>query len=157
MKIFVSSQNVPIGYTVPPFPSLYWPLGPTSSDFQSSYLYYSFDIWKFTVFWSLILFGGFYLTAGLLAVFNQISNNYRHKISNPISKGTILGCIVLVSMYLLLGLAQGFICGAIIGLLLSAIYKAGSLNMSTWIPFCWGIAEILFNVCCSYSTSSVIL
>lgn len=154
MKIFVSSLDVPIGYSSPPFPSLYWP---TTSPYQSLFLYYSFDIWKFTVFWSITLFGALYFVAGLLAVVNQISNNYRHQLQKPALKSTIVGCLLLVTVYLVLGLAQGFICGAVIGLLLLAIYKAGSLNMSTWIPLCWGIAGVLFNVCSLYLTSLILL
>lgn len=157
MKIFVSSQNVPVGYTTPPFPSLYWPSYPLSSNFESLILYYSFDIWKFTVFWSLILFGGFYLAAGILAVFNHVHNGYRHGIAKSMLKETIAGCLFLLAFYLLIGLTQGFISGAVIGVLVLAIYKAGSLNMSTWIPFCWGVAEILFNVCTSYLTSLTLL
>ncbi|CCE78081.1 Piso0_000694 [Millerozyma farinosa CBS 7064] len=155
MTLFVSSLNIPIGYTTPPFPSIHWPLGSTSPKFQSSYLYYSFDIWKFTVFWSLIFFGGFYLAAGVMGSVLQLWNNYRH--TNKISKVSIIGCLFLTLFYVVIGLIQGFCSGAVIGLIISAIYKAGSMSMSTWIPFCWGLTEILYAVFASFSSSSVFL
>ena len=52
----------PPGYTTPPFPSLYWPV--RADPHEPAYLYYADDIWRFTLFWSLILFGGFHLASG---------------------------------------------------------------------------------------------
>lgn len=148
MKIFISTLNVPIGYQTPRFPSLYWPLGATSSSFQRLYLYYSGDIWRYTVYWALILFAGLYLVVGILAMMNGLLHRYRHGMK--IFRYTVVGKIVLIFAYVAIGMAQGFLCGAIIGLILQAIYKAGSLSMSTWIPFCWAIAMVLFNVATLY-------
>lgn len=173
MKIFVSSLNVPIGYTPPPFPSLYWPTGSSKPQFQQLYLYHSFDIWKFTVFWFLVIWGGIYAVVGLMAAVNVSLNH--HRLNNfrnneqPMSKPrdkryvvsydhwSFVNYMLILVMYLLVGLSQGFISGAVVGLLLQSIYKAGSLSMSCWIPFCWGVALILFNICSSYKVSSLIL
>lgn len=185
MKVFVSSLDVPIGYSTPKFPSLYWPLGPSSSSYQNLFLYYSFDVWEFTVFWSLILYSGVYLAVGSLAAFNlgldhfrfnhfqselpsqpksqneevqqEQKRTYMKKSISPYHRFNIFNALIIIGIYFFLGLLQGFISGAIIGALLLAIYKAGSLTMSCWIPLCWGFALILFNICSSYRTSSLIL
>ncbi|CAK7897677.1 hypothetical protein CAAN1_15S01816 [[Candida] anglica] len=154
MKVFISSLNVPIGYATPPFPSLYWPLGPEKANFQASFLYYSADMWRFIVWWSMLTFGGLYLITGTLAGLIQLRNRYRQC---KIDKTSILEALGIVVFYVFVGLFQGFVGGCIVGLLLSGIYKAGALTMSTWIPFCWAIISVLFDVCSSYSLSSVIL
>ncbi|KAK6459553.1 uncharacterized protein RJT20DRAFT_124798 [Scheffersomyces xylosifermentans] len=155
MRVFVSSLNVPIGYSTPDFPSLYWPIGPHHQKYQESFLYYSIDIWTFTVAWTLIFFGIFYVIAGLMSVFHNLFNDYRHRLR--ISKLSVVNSLVTVLAYVGIGLFRGFISGAVIGIMLGAIYKAGSLTMSTWIPLSWGCAQILFDVCTSYSTSSILL
>lgn len=155
MKVFVTSLNVPIGYTTPPFPSLFWPLGQDKPRYDTLFLYYSLDIWKFTLYWSLLFFVVIYFGAGSIAIFNNLLNNYRHSV--PILKLSIIGTIVIISSYVVAGAFKGFALGAIVGLLLSAIYKAGSLTMSTWIPFSWGVALVLFDICSSYLTSLIIL
>jgi hypothetical protein len=155
MKIFVSSQNTPIGYSTPAFPSLFWPLGADVSAYQRSFLYDLWIIWKFTVFWAIICFAALHFCSGLIAAVAVNLNRHRHKL--PVSKTTLLESVFVVGGYLFVGLFKGFAAGAIIGLLLAAIYRAGSLPMSTWIPFTWGVASIMFDICSSYSHSSVIL
>jgi hypothetical protein len=155
MRVFVTSLNVPIGYTTPSFPSLFWPLGNDKPRYEALFLYFSIDIWKFTLYWSLLFFGGIYLGAGAIAVFNNLFNNYRHSV--PILKLSMIGTVVILFSYIIAGLFKGFALGAVIGLLLSAIYRAGSLTMSTWIPFSWGVAQILYDICSSYLTSLIIL
>lgn len=39
----------------------------------------------------------------------------------------------------------------------AAIYGSGSFAMSTWIPMCAGVSQILFNVVTAYSLMSGIL
>lgn len=174
MKIFVSSLNVPIGYTTPSFPSLYWPLGPNRPKYQQLYLYYSIDIWKFTLFWFVILWGAIYCIVGLMAALNLSLNHYRlnnfrnneqplppkprdsrHPI--PYAHWKIVNNIFILLVYTLVGVCQGFIGGAVVGLILQSIYKAGSLSMSCWIPLCWAIALVLYDICSSYKVSSLIL
>lgn len=155
MKVFVSSQNVPIGYTTPKFPSLYWPLGRDNSHYQVSFLYYRIDIWKFTVFWGLILSGGLYLLAGVVAMCALVLNKSRQ--TNKVLAWMVLEVAAVLTFYAFIGLFKGFVLGAIIGLIIGAIYRAGELSMSTWIPFCWSVAIIIFDVCSSYSTLAIIL
>lgn len=155
MQIFVSSLNVPVGYSTPRFPSLYWPLGTQRSDYLRLFLYYLYDIWKFTVFWFLILYGGIHAIAAAMAIFNQNFTNYRHNVTAY--KLNMCWAVVVFVTYVVIGLIQGLASGAVIGLLLQAIYHAGSLTMSTWIPFTWAAVGTVFLVCLGYLTSSVLL
>lgn len=164
MKVFISSLNVPIGYTSPPFPSLFWPIGPQGISFQALFLYYSWDMWKFMVFWSLIMFGGLYFITGTIAASSQLRNKYRKrdKIVNEnyyqfINRMPLMEAIIIVLLYTLIGCFQGFAGGAIVGLLILSIYNAGDLTMSTWIPFVYALAQVMFNVCSSYLLSGAIL
>lgn len=66
------SNQVPDNYVVPSFPSLYWPTTKSLTDLYGSdgsgsayYLYYRSDIWRFTFYWTLIIYGVVHtLTAG---------------------------------------------------------------------------------------------
>ncbi|KAF3991290.1 hypothetical protein FT663_02791 [Candidozyma haemuli var. vulneris] len=158
MKIFVSSSDVPIGYVTPKFPAIFWPLGITSPRYNESFLYYSVDIWKFTVYWVIIFFSGAYFLVGVAAFASMNLRAYRErKIVASKKKAVVVQSVIVAASYLLAGVAQGFMSGAIIGLLLAAIYRAGALAMSTWIPFSWGMASILYHICSSYSTSSLLM
>lgn len=59
-------RDTPAEYTVPPFPSLFWP--PQAS---TIILYELDEMWKFTLFWTLILYGLFHLGAVGIAVLMQ--------------------------------------------------------------------------------------
>ncbi|CAH2350811.1 uncharacterized protein CLIB1423_02S05710 [[Candida] railenensis] len=157
VKIFVSSSNVPIGYVVPRFPSIFWPLGAQSDEFHASYLYFARDMWRFTFYWTIVMFAGFYYFTGLLAGLIYLRNRVRNSKPSSISALMLVESVAIVFIYTSVGVTQGVIVGAIVGLLLSSVYKAGSLYMSSWIPFVWSIAGILFNVGSSYSLSSVVL
>ena len=61
-----------IGYTTPPFPSLYWPLPAGTT--QSFYLYRPDDILRFTVYWTLLLVGGIHFITALWACVVQWRN-----------------------------------------------------------------------------------
>lgn len=158
MKIFVSSLDVPIGYVTPKFPAIFWPLGSTQPRYNELFLYYSIDIWKFTVYWVMIFFSGAYFLVGVAAFVSMNLRAYRERKIVPSKKKTVVVQLVIVAvLYLIVGASQGFLLGAIIALLLAAIYRAGALSMSTWIPFCWGMALILYHICSSYSTSLLLI
>jgi len=36
---------------------------------EHKFLYYSDDIWRFTLFWTLVLYAGFHLASGMYAFF----------------------------------------------------------------------------------------
>ena len=54
-------------YKTPPFPSLYWLIGPPDV-VKPAYLYHIRDIWRFTLFWTLIIFEAAHLAVALYAV-----------------------------------------------------------------------------------------
>lgn len=67
----------PIGYVKPPFPSLYWPLGVNSDDFQS-FLYYTRDIWEFTTIWTIIFMTGVYTICACIFLITHYIRSHRH-------------------------------------------------------------------------------
>ena len=62
-----TSTPVPENYETPSFPSLYWLIGPRSLA-QPKFLYHVHDIWRFTLFWTIIIFETVHLLAGTYAV-----------------------------------------------------------------------------------------
>lgn len=158
MSFFISSKNVPLGYVAPSFPSLFWPLGPKHKQFELSYLYYSHDIWVFTVYWGIIFFVIAYALVGAgLATNIIVRRSRKENLAAKANRRFSIKPILVLTLYLLMGVTQGFVSGAIIGLVLLIIYRAGLLTMSTWIPFCWGLAMILYHICSSYSTSLLLI
>ncbi|KAK9457910.1 hypothetical protein V1511DRAFT_508007 [Dipodascopsis uninucleata] len=127
----IQSSYVPWGYETPKFPSLRWPSG--SSFDTRYYLYHQYDIWKFTLYWTLILFTSVHGVAGLWAALA----NHRHRFK--------------------VGGIEAVISGSIIGAILGLIYTAGSFTMSTWIPFTWAIIQVLTIIMSSYSMASVVM
>lgn len=140
MKPYITKADIPVGYTVPKFPALTMQF--KRNDFSSEYLFYTIDIWKFTLYWTLIIFFAFYCAAGVIAA---------------VCQRRFFSGIAIIVVYMLWGLFQAFFSGSIVGLLLAAVYKSGSLTMNTWVPLIWGIAQILYVVVLSYSVTSVIL
>ena len=96
----MSSNRVPINYQVPPFPSLYeiFPAGHA----KAHYLYYIQDIWRFTVYWTLILYAITHLSVAVWAVAMQCRN---WKI-----------CWIVPLIYAVIGSLEALITGSIIGL-----------------------------------------
>ncbi|ODV82531.1 hypothetical protein CANARDRAFT_205040, partial [[Candida] arabinofermentans NRRL YB-2248] len=139
----------PIGYNVPSFPSLHWPLGPSREAYQNSFLYYTSDIWRFTVFWTFIMMVAFYSAAALIAVLTHYKNNS--------SKNNLKMLFTIFMTYVFVSASQAFISGSLIGVLISEIYKSGQFSMSTWIPFTCSLIVVMFNVVTSYSLTSVLL
>ena len=67
-----TSQPLPPAYITPPFPSLYW-LGKANAE-EAQYLYHLNDIWRFTLFWTLIVFELSHVAASAYAVIVQWRN-----------------------------------------------------------------------------------
>ncbi|KAF8543165.1 hypothetical protein BDD12DRAFT_774120 [Trichophaea hybrida] len=122
-------------YLGPAFPSLYWPIDPTASPL--THLYCTHDIWRFTLMWTVILFVGFHLAAGICAFVVMPSK---------LSPGVPL-------TFAIYGGIQATMAGNIVGLIdrLGAVYQAGYLNMSTWIPLVWSVINVLVIVLSSFS------
>ncbi|KAL2000987.1 hypothetical protein VTN02DRAFT_2365 [Thermoascus thermophilus] len=135
----MSRNRVPADYHVPPFPSLYDPVrARTSGDGEAYYLYYTSDIWRFTLYWTLILFGGVHLAAAACAVVMQW-RNWRVVWPTPLVFGVVGGLEALLA-------------GSVVGLVLGAVYEAGNFMMSTWIPLIWAGVNVLVLILSSFPT-----
>lgn len=67
-----TTQYTPDSYNIPPFPSLYWFIpGKTRTP---QYLYHQSDIWRFTLFWTIIVYEAFHIAASGYAVAVQWRN-----------------------------------------------------------------------------------
>ena len=71
-------NDVPFQYQTPPFPSLYWFFGPRV-EAEATYLYRIRDVWRFTLYWTLIVFEAAHLTVGLYAVIVIWWGSRRHR------------------------------------------------------------------------------
>ncbi|PGH13422.1 hypothetical protein AJ79_03701 [Helicocarpus griseus UAMH5409] len=128
----MSSQTIPLGYHTPPFPSLY-----TSSGLDAKYLYYTEDIWRFTLFWTLLFYMGAHLSTAFCAVAMQW-RSWKLIWGAPLLYGLIAGL-------------EGLLAGSVVGLILGAVYEAGNYKMSTWIPFSWAAINTLVLILSSFS------
>ncbi|KLJ10952.1 hypothetical protein EMPG_09783 [Blastomyces silverae] len=129
------SQTIPLGYETPPFPSLYVTSGFYHDGAQ--YLYYTSDIWRFTLFWTLLFYIGVHLSAALCAVVMQWRS------------WKIVWAVLLI--YILIAGLEGLLAGSVTGLILGAVYEAGNYKMSTWIPFSWAALNTLVLILSSFS------
>lgn len=68
----MSQQIVPLDYATPEFPSLYSPA--TVIRGESKYLFFTSDVWRFTLYWTLLLYGGTHITAASYGVLTQWRN-----------------------------------------------------------------------------------
>lgn len=98
----VRRDAAPPGYTTPPFPSLHIPLQDPANS-----LYTVRDIWRFTLLWTLILFGLFHLGAAGLALLMQTGKtrvNWKYLGLVPLAYGIVAG-------------AEALMAGSIVGLM----------------------------------------
>ncbi|CAZ85377.1 unnamed protein product [Tuber melanosporum] len=123
----------PPGHVPPSFPSLYWPINPNPG--EAAYLYIPRDVWKFTLYWTLIVYAAFHLSAGVWAFAMRPSK---------LSIGVPL-------FYVVVGGIEATIAGSIVGSILGAVYQAGYFRMSTWIPFVWSVINLLVLLLSSFS------
>ncbi|QLL33002.1 hypothetical protein HG536_0D05240 [Torulaspora globosa] len=105
-------------------------------------LYNVVDIWKFTLYWTLIFNEAFYGIAGLCA-------SYTHRRN---------ACgLWLMAIYLFYGGLQAVAAGTVIGFLIGSIYSAGLFAMSTWIPLFCAIVQIMYDFCASCFGSGTVM
>jgi hypothetical protein len=90
----------PLDYTVPSFPSLYWPINARSG--ESFYLYGLTDIWRFTLYWTFLSYAAIYLATSLYAVAMQ-PKNWRLVWIVPI-------------VYAVMGAIEALMAGSLVGL-----------------------------------------
>ncbi|KAK3692790.1 hypothetical protein B0T22DRAFT_448170 [Podospora appendiculata] len=128
-------DRAPDNYSTPPFPSLRWSLQDTAAD-----LYTLHDIWRFTLLWTLIIYGSFHLAAVSIALLMQVG---RRK-----SNWEFLWLVPLI--YALVAGLEAILAGSVVGLIVGATYIAGDFTMSTWIPFVWGWVNVLVLIVSSF-------
>ncbi|KAJ5591636.1 uncharacterized protein N7459_002005 [Penicillium hispanicum] len=130
----MANNRVPINYQTPEFPSLYDPL--PSHHKEAHYLYYTKDIWRFTLYWTLIFYAATHLTVAGCAVLTH-SRNW--------------GVIWLVPLlYSVIAGLEGLLAGSIVGLVLGAVYEAGNFRMSTWLPMIWSGVNVMVLILTSF-------
>ncbi|CAL9736682.1 hypothetical protein MOSE0_K05270 [Monosporozyma servazzii] len=173
VRTFIANNDIPVGYQTPAFPSLYWPLA--NQQYSLAFLYNISDIWKFTLYWCLILNGIFYLGAAMWAIISHNNHTYRnnyvyhiwtrdphHDHTRNTNKNRSKDAefklpIMIFCIYMLYAGVQGLVTGTVMGFLIGAIYRSGLFAMSTWIPLCCAVASVLFDVVMSYSNVGNIL
>ena len=64
--------HVPPDYKTPSFPSLYWLISTTPQ--QPQYLYSIVDIWRFTLYWTLWIYGTCHVAVSTYALIIQWRN-----------------------------------------------------------------------------------
>ena len=96
----MANNRVPINYQTPSFPSLYDPL--PSHRKEAYYLYYTTDIWRFTLYWTLIFYAVTHLTVASCAVLTH-SRNW-----------SVIWLVPLV--YSVVAGLEGLLAGSIVGL-----------------------------------------
>ncbi|KAI5478567.1 hypothetical protein MNV49_004826 [Pseudohyphozyma bogoriensis] len=119
----------PAGYVEPKFvpflPRLYAPIGGTPQ-----YLYNPYQIWRFTVLWTLLLFGLPFAIAGLLCVPIFARRHFRLALLAPV-------------VFTVVGLLGAFISATVVGYAIAALYNAAYLRMSTFVPALFGGIQTL--------------
>jgi len=141
-------STAPLSYTVPAFPSLYWPVNATPG--QSYYLYFARDIWRFVLYWTLLTYGATHIAAASYATLIQLAQNHRHKHRLSALEKVKVG-VTIWGTYLVIGGIEALFAGSVVGLILGAVYQAGYFHMSTWIPFIWALVNVLVLILSAYS------
>ncbi|KAI8634715.1 hypothetical protein F5Y19DRAFT_121968 [Xylariaceae sp. FL1651] len=124
----------PSDYRLPRFPSLCWPP-------HNCVLYSVYDSWRFTLIWTLTLFSAFHLGAVAIALLMQIGKPrsvWKYLVAIPILYAAVSGVEALVA-------------GSVVGSILGAVYTAACYKMSTWIPFIWGLINVLILIVSSFT------
>ena len=161
-----STAEVPHDYFTPSWPSLYWPI--RAAPGVPKYLYYTNDIWRFTLYWTLLSYGAVHIFASGWAVLMQLRSAFArsHSRTRKAAAGTgvgsagvqgssvkqTLGWVWLVPLvYCVIGGIEAVLAGSGVGLVLGAVYSAGYYKMSTWTPFLWGLINVLVLILASFS------
>lgn len=134
----------PLDYVTPPFPSLYWPLHAKPG--IPNYLYYSNDIWRYTLLWTLIIFAVFHWVVAAFAVVMQLGKG----------KNAWQYVWIIPLVYSLIAGVEALLAGSFVGLILGAVYNAGYFRMSTWIPLIWALINVMVLILASFSISGTL-
>ncbi|KAG2139992.1 hypothetical protein BD769DRAFT_1663171 [Suillus cothurnatus] len=163
------------------WPSLYDPaielsvrLGPLQPvQPGGSYLVNPDDIFRFTLYWTLIFHIPFYAICGIYAFLNFAFPPSRRSITTfpletsphvPFSPGSnqteqwikrprpnvrrsrLTFALLVILAFLFLSLTGAVMGAAVVGFVLAGVYKAGGFYMSTWVPFVWAVIQSLVGL-----------
>ncbi|KAI1188704.1 integral membrane protein [Nemania serpens] len=128
------SDYPPSNYDIPRFPSLYWPP-------HTFVIYTVYQSWRFTLAWTLLLFTAFHLSAVAIALLMQVGK--------PRSIWKYLVAVPIV--YIVVAGVEALVAGSVVGSIVGAVYTAACYEMSTWIPFIWGVINVLTLIISSFS------
>ncbi|KAH8591795.1 hypothetical protein B0O99DRAFT_690342 [Bisporella sp. PMI_857] len=129
----------PLDYVSPGFPSLYWPLHAKPG--EPIYLYNTSDVMRFTLYWTLIIYAIFHLSAAGYAILMQVGKG----------KSVWKYAWAIVGVYAVVAGAEAVMAGCFVGLILGAVYNAGYFRMSTWIPLLWSVINVMTLLAASFS------
>ncbi|KAF9482596.1 hypothetical protein BDN70DRAFT_407885 [Pholiota conissans] len=166
--------------TTPSWPSLYNPAveilhiehnEPVQE--EGTYLYRAEDVFKFTLYWTLIFYTPLFLACGSYAFWNYAFPPSRlvvHDTQNPESyelssinpnttpipptkppkpnerRSRVAFALIVLFTFLALSVAGAVIGSAIVGFVAFGLYKAGNFNMSTWIPFLLAVMQVVIGL-----------
>ncbi|KAL4889228.1 hypothetical protein BDV59DRAFT_121591 [Aspergillus ambiguus] len=130
----MANNRVPINYQTPEFPSLYDPFPRPHN--VAYYLYYTSDICRFTLYWTLIFYSATHAAVAAWAVAMQC-RTWRISLAIPV-------------IYVIIGCLEALLAGSIIGAVLGSVYEAGNFRMSTWVPMLWGGINVLVLILSSF-------
>lgn len=91
----MSTSWPPADYVVPGWPSLFWP--PLEDEYV---LYRIYDMWRFTLFWTLVMYASFHWAAIGIALFVQIGKrrtNWKYLWTVPLVYSAIAGFEALIA------------------------------------------------------------
>ena len=108
-------DETPPGYQTPRFPSLHWEF-----DNPKWNLYNLRDIWRFTLLWTVILYGLFHLGAAGTALLMQLGrrkSNWKYLWTVPLLYAFVAG-------------VEAIMAGSVVGLMyVSAVYRFAQLRI----------------------------
>ncbi|TXT12994.1 hypothetical protein VHUM_01395 [Vanrija humicola] len=156
-------------YTVPRFPSLYNPSLSSTIQQRGYFLHNAEAIWRFTFYWTLILFTSTFLACAALASANIVLS--RNLFSRAASAASSIGrrrprtrrrpplYLVLLIPLVMAAIAAfvALVSGTVVGFALAAVYSSGGFSMSTWVPFMWALIQVVVLIISSYSSLTRIL
>jgi hypothetical protein len=94
----------------PSFPALYWPY--KAKPGVANYLYYSVDIWRYTLLWTLIVFAVFHFVVAGFAVLMQLGKG----------KSAWQYVWIIPLVYSLIAGVEALLAGSFVGLMLVFIF-----------------------------------
>ncbi|KAJ3860881.1 hypothetical protein EV359DRAFT_48263 [Lentinula novae-zelandiae] len=148
------------------------------------YLINSQDVFRFTLYWTLVFYIPVFVLFGLYAFFNltfpphtnreiaihskpyisysepSFSLISRRNFSKPLNKSKVTKAnksknaarsritfaLLVFFGFLILSLIGAVVSSAIVGYILTGIYKAGKFYMSTWVPFLWAAISVMVGM-----------